>query len=515
MKIYPEHRALVMPFRPDVEQMAPKARRFEADGSWWLALPHRLDIVQLLRNMGIEAPSPILSYYDWNKGHPFESQKVTADLLTVSKRAYVLSEMGVGKTRAVLYAYDYLRTLGVLTRLLVAAPLSTLTTVWENEVFENFPHLTTGVLYGERKKRARILAQAADIYIINHDGVQVLHREIFERTDINGIVVDELATYRNSRSARWRFMRPIVERSTYAWGLTGAPTPNAPTDAYGQAKLLTPRRVGLTFKSFRDLTMRQVSSFKWIPRKDALEHVYAALQPAVRFTRDECFDLPATTYSTRTVGLCAATQAAYKKMLDEFQVQIKRKEITAANEGVKLGKLLQISAGFAYDSDGTGQYVGGSERVKEIIECIEQTEHKVIIFAGYRYFVELLAGVLGKLYSVGMIHGDVPKGQRDQIFMSFQRSATPRLLVAHPGTMSHGLTLTEAATIIWASPLPSLEIYEQANARITRSGQRNQTHIIHIEATKAEKQVYDRLRRKAKLQGTLMDMFAEGTRGAL
>jgi SNF2 family DNA or RNA helicase len=509
MKIYPDHRAIVLPFRPDIEQIAPKAKRFEADGQWWLALPHRLEIVQLLRNMGIEAPSPILNYYDWNKGHPFESQKITADLLTVSKRAYVLSEMGVGKTRAVLYAYDYLRSLGVLTRLLVAAPLSTLTTVWENEIFENFPHLVTGVLYGDRKKRTRVLAQPADVYIINHDGVQVLHKELFERSDINGLVVDELAVYRNSRSARWRFMRPIVERSEYAWGLTGAPTPNAPTDAYGQVKLLTPRRVGFTFKSFRDATMRQVTTFKWVPRKDALDHVHTAMQPAVRFTREECFDLPETTYSTRAVALGAATQAAYKKMLNEFQVQIRRKEITAANEGVKLGKLLQLSAGFAYDSQGQGQYIGGVERIKEIVACIEQTEHKVIIFAGYRYLVELLGGVLGKLYTVGMVHGDVPKGQRDQIFMAFQKSSAPRLLVAHPGTMAHGLTLTEAATIIWASPLPSLEIYEQANARITRSGQKNKTHIIHIQATDAEKQVYDRLRRKAKLQGALLELFEE------
>lgn len=510
MKVFPEQKQIVLPFRADVEALLkPVAKRFEARDATWLAIPFALDIVKMLRNMDIPVPSPILYEYDWNGTSPFDSQKTTADLLTIHDRAYVLSEMGVGKTRAALYAFDYLRKLGLVSKLLIVAPLSTLTAVWENEIFECFPHLTTAVLYGDKKKRLRILGQQANVYIINHDGVQVLHTELFGRRDINAVVIDELAVYRNSRSARWKFLKPIVERSQYAWGLTGSPTPNAPTDAYGQVRLLTPQRAGLTFKSFRDRTMRQISQFKWVPRQEALDVVWETMQPAVRFTRDQCFDLPETTYSTRRVTLPAAAQHAYKKMYDELSIQVKNKEVTAANEGVKLSKLLQISAGFAYDSNGDGQYIGGVERVKEIIQCVEQTEHKVIIFAGYRYLVDVLAGVLGRLYECAKIHGDVPKKERDEIFFSFQKSAHPRLLIAHPATMSHGLTLTSAATIIWASPLPSLEIYEQANARITRSGQRNQTHIIHIEATEAEKLIYQRLRRKAKLQGTLLDMFRD------
>lgn len=511
VKVFPQHNALVIPYRADVEAiLQPAGRRFEHGGQWYLAVPHRLGTVRLLRNLGLDAPSPIHTQYDWSGGTPFESQRTTADMCTIHRRAYVLSEMGVGKTRAVLWAYDYLRQMGEVRKLLVVAPLSTLTTVWENEVFEVFPHLRVKVLYGDRRKRKKLLAEDADIYVINHDGVEVLHTDLFARSDIDAIIVDELASYRNAKNNRWKNLAPIVKRAEFAWGLTGSPTPNAPTDAYGQAKLLTPESVGFSFKAFKDRTMRQVSTFRWIERPDAINTVHAAMQPAVRFTRDQCFDLPPTTYTTLTCALAPAAQKAYKEMTDQLATQIKNHEITAANEGVKLSKLLQISAGFAYDADGTGHYVGGVDRIREIFQTIEAASGKVIVFAPFRYFVELLGAVLGKKYDVAVIHGDVAQAERTRIFAEFQKTDRIRVLVAHPATMAHGLTLTRANTIIWASPTNSLELYEQANARITRSGQGQNTYIVHIAGTKVEQHVYNRLRRKAALQGALLDLFENG-----
>jgi superfamily II DNA or RNA helicase len=162
MKVYPQHKAIVIPYRADVENaLQPAAKRFEHAGQWYLALPHTLDVVRFLRNLGLKAPSPINSYYDYLGGTPFESQRETADMCSVSRRAYVLSEMGVGKTRAVLWAYDYLRREGQANKLLVVAPLSTLVTVWENELFEQFPHLTARVLYGDKRKRRKLLAESS------------------------------------------------------------------------------------------------------------------------------------------------------------------------------------------------------------------------------------------------------------------------------------------------------------------------------------------------------------------
>ncbi len=512
MKVFPDQKQIVLPYRADVENiLSPKAKRFEVGGAWWLAVPFEIDTVKLLRNLGLNPPAPIQYYYDWAGGSPFDSQRQTADLLTVNKRAYVLSEMGVGKTRAVLYAYDYLHRLGLVQSLLVVGPLSSLVTVWENEVFENFHHLTTVVLYGDKKKRLKLLAQPANVYIINHEGVEVIHNDLFARRDIDTVAVDELASYRNKQTDRWKYLRPIVDRAEYSWGLTGSPTPNEPSDAFGQIKLITPANVGYSFKDFRDRTMRKIGNFRWIPRDNANDIVYEAMRPSVRFTRAECFDLPPTTYSARDVPLNTASEQAYKGMFDNLAVQVRAKQITAANEGVKLSKLLQIACGFAYDQDGKGHYIGGAARIREIISLIDGAGAKVIVFAPFRYYVELLAGVLGKRYSVGMIHGDVPKAKRDEIFSLFKKSKDPHVLVAHPKTMSHALTLVSADTIIWAAPHTSPEIYEQANARITRSGQTRNTYIVHIQSTRVERQVYDRVKRKLKLQGVLLSMFEQGS----
>ena len=512
MKVFPNQKMIVIPYRADIDTLlGGRAKSFATDKGYWLAVPHEVDAVRLLNNHGEHAPSPIGYYYEWANGTPFESQRITADMLTLSPRAYVLSEMGVGKTRAALFAFHYLRMTGLAHRLIVVAPLSTLVSVWENEIFENFPDLTACVLYGDARKRRKLQSVPADVYIVNHDGLAVIAKELDLRKDVDAVIVDELAAYRNRQAARWKVLRPFVGRAQYAWGMTGAPTPNDPTDAYGQVRLLTPENISYSFKAFREQTMRQVSAFRWVERENANEIVMKAMQPQVRFVRAECFDLPETTYSTRQVPLDPRAAGAYKKMCDDLAVQIREKQVTAANEGVKLSKLMQIAAGFVYDEHGKAQYVGGLDRLREIFRLVEQSSHKVIVFAPFRFYVDLLGKALGRKYSTAIIHGDVPKKDRDVIFQDFQKSATPRVLVAHPQTMAHGLTLTAADTIIWAAPTTSLEIYQQANARITRSGQKHQTYIVHVQGSQVERHVYSRLQRKAKIQGALLDMFQQNT----
>lgn len=506
-----EHKRVVLPYRADVEALVPGTQRFQHGGAWYVSVPHEVGAVRLMRNLNLDVPSPILNQYDWCGGTPFASQKATADMCSIARRAYVLSEMGVGKTRAVLWAYDFLRREGLANRLLVVAPLSTLTCVWENEIFENFNHLKTVVLYGDKRRRLKLLAEPADVYVINHDGVEVVAADLWERHDINTFIVDELAAYRNSKAVRWKNLERFVKRGEYVWGLTGSPTPNAPTDAYGQSKLLTPQLAGFSFKAFKDKTMRQVSAFRWVERPEAVSVVQGILQPAIRFTREQCFDLPPTTYTTREVGLTPQAAAAYKKMFDELAIQVKAKQVTAANEGVKLSKLLQISAGFIYDEKGQAHYIGGIERFRAVFEVVEAASGKVIVFAPFRYLVELLGAALAKRYSVAVIHGGVSKATRDAAFTDFQKTSSPRVLVAHPATMSHGLTLTAANTIVWASPITSLEVYEQANARITRAGQGQNTHIVHIVGSKVDAHVYKRLQKKSALQGALLDLIEEST----
>ena len=506
---YPEHNALVIPYRKDVHNLLPASKRFEHKGKELLRIAYEDDAVRLLNNLGLKAPAPILFKYKWPGPPPFKSQQHTSELLTTSKRAFVLSSMGVGKTRAAMFSYDFLRQQGVVNKCLVVAPLSTLQPVWENEVFEIFHHLSAGVVHGTRAKRLKMLEQDYDIYIINHDGVKTVHKELLAM-NFDCIIVDELAVYRNKRTDRWKALKPLVAKAEYAWGLTGAPTPNGPTDAYGQVKLLTPNRCAMSFRAFQQLTMRQVSQFRWIPRQEANDIVHEAMQPSVRYSLEDCHDLPPITISARDVTLSARQKKAYKQLMNEYAMESRKAGvITVVNEAARINKLIQVGAGFAYTSEGKGEYLDAKSRLKTTLDLVSEAEGKVIIFACYKWAVAMLERVLGHLGTVLAITGATPRADRDKSIALFRNSPSHRILVAHPGCMAHGINLQCASTIIWYTPTHSLETYMQANARITRPGQTQHMNIIHLTATPAERRVFKKLSRNEKVMGVLLDMFKD------
>lgn len=502
--IDPRSRTMALPFHAGLANLVPE---HTVQGGR-MVLPHRHDVVKLARNLGLKAPAPIMSQYKWNGDKPFRTQKITAAMLTMNTRAYVLSEMGTGKTRATLFALDFLIQCGVIKKALIVAPLSTLTTVWYREVFRYFNHLSVGVLHGDRGKRREILAQDHHLYVINHDGIKTLLPELRARLDIGAVVIDELAAFRNATTDRWKALHAVVERREYVWGLTGSPTPNEPTDAYGQVKLLTPERVPKYFKGFKEETMIQVSTFRWIPRKNAKDVVADVMQPAVRFTRDDCVELPPVIYDTREVPLSAQQKQIYDRMFQHSKVMFATGEVNAANEGVLMSKLLQITTGFVYTKDKAPVELDNHPRMEALRELLDEAEGKVIVFVDFIHASKMIATALRKDgYSVEQISGETPKNERDRIFTYFQTAELPRILVAHPKCMAHGLTLTAANTIIWFSPTTSLETYEQACARITRPGQTRKQLIMHLTGSAVESKLYKRLQQKSSLQGALLEMF--------
>jgi len=507
--ISPKHDAIVIPYRQDVHTILPTALPFDHNGKEYLKITYGVDEVRLLNNMGIETPAPILNKYNWPGMIPFDSQRETAALLTTSKRAYVLSSMGVGKTRAALFSYDFLRSQGVVSNCLVVAPLSTLAPVWEGETFETFHHLSVGVLHGTRAKRLSVLGEDHHIYVINHDGITTIQKELLAKK-FDCIVIDELAVYRNRRTNRWKALRPIVQNAKYAWGLTGAPTPNGPTDAYGQVKLLTPERMRMSFRAFQQQTMRQITQFKWVPREEANDIVHEAMQPSVRFSLEDCHDLPPITVSSRDVTLSPRQKKAYKQLMNEYAMESKKAGvITVVNEASRINKLIQVGAGFAYTKDGKGEYLDARNRLKTTLDLVSEAEGKVIVFACYKWAVAMLERVLNHVGSPLAITGATPKGERDKSIALFRGSESHRILVAHPGCMAHGINLQCASTIIWYTPTHSLETYMQANARITRPGQKQHMNIIHLTGTPIERRIFKKLARNEKIMGVLLSLFKD------
>jgi SNF2 family DNA or RNA helicase len=380
---------------------------------------------------------------------------------------------------------------------------------------DHLPHLTAVVVHGPRERRLKLLERPADLYVINHDGVAVVLDALAQRADIDLVVIDEVAQVaRNAKTRRWTTLNAVVNHKTHkrtTWGMTGTPTPNAPTDAYGQAKLITPGTTPPYFTRFRDQVMRQAGLFAWVPREDATERVHALLQPAIRFSRDECVDLPPTTYTSRHVPLTREQQTAYDKMKRLLVAEAAQGQILAVNEGVKISKLVQIACGAAYAVDGSTVAFNATPRLTETVELIREAAGKTLVFVPFISALHMVAAALEREgITVGAIYGETNRSERDVLFASFQRQAEPQVLVCQPAAMSHGLTLTQASTIIWYAPITSAEIFEQANGRITRPGQRHNTLIVQIEGSDVERRIYKRLREKQHMQGLLLDMVRDG-----
>jgi SNF2 family DNA or RNA helicase len=504
-----KHKVFAVPFSPALYNVIPGCHILGDK----IVVPHTIDTTRLARNLGFHVPSPIRVRYDWCGDTPFEAQEITAALMTMNPRAFILSEIGTGKTRAALYAIDFLLREGIIKFALVTAPLSTLSQVWDKEIFKFFPHLKTEILHGSRKQRREALARDADIYIINHDGIETIQAELCAKT-FGAVVIDELSYFRNGTTDRWKSANKICAGRPYVWGLTGSPTPNEPCDAYSQVKLLRPEAVPKYFKHFKELTMTQFSQFRWVAKPTALDMVYAAMQPGVRYLRKEVAELPETCYKTVDCPLTAEQAKVYKQLYDKSFHAFQQGQVTALNEGVLMSKLLQVVGGWVYTAARATVTVDNSARTNALLELLEEADGKCIVFVEFIHAVRELHTLLTKKGIVcETITGETALGERNRVFSSFQSPGGPRVLVAHPRCMSHGLTLTEANTVIWFLPSTSLETYQQANGRITRPGQTRKTLIVHLCCGSAvERKLYQRLQNKAQIQGTLLEMFEQTAR---
>lgn len=510
-------RSVAAPFDPRFPAIFPHGVRFTWDNGDWYAIPHGEDETRMLRNLDLPVPSPIEAYYSFPSAdgkRPFAKQLLTSASMVMNPFSFVLNSMGTGKTKSAIWAFDYLRSIGRAHRMLVVAPLSTLDFTWAREIQRTLPHLVVRVLHGTAEKRRKLLAEQADVYIVNHDGVKVLFKELMLRHDIDVICFDEASAYRSARAERSKLAKRLAVGRAFVWGMTGSPTPRDPTDAFGLALLITPKTAPRSWVQFRQETMVQVSQFRWVARKDAAATVSRVLQPAVRFSLDEIVELPAVIERVIEVPVGARQKAVYDSLRDHAAALLKEGTITAANGGVVFTKMLQASIGWVY-GDGADRKIhvlDNKARLDALIDIIDSAEQKVIVFSPFK---SATAGISERLKAEGIdyeeVTGDTPHGERTRIFSEFQGGERLRVLNAHPECMSHGLTLTAADTIIWFGPVTKLETFEQANARIRRVGQHHKQQIIKMVSTPAERMVYRRLADKHELQENILDLLAEIT----
>jgi SNF2 family DNA or RNA helicase len=470
-----------------------------------VALPYGVDEAMVLRNMGFHVPAPILQYYNWpGRFQPMDHQKETAAFLTTHKRALCLNAPGTGKSISALWAADFLLDEGIAKKVLIIAPLSTLTVVWGRELKHHLPHRSFVVCTGTKEKRLKMLETPGLQYVvINHDGFTNMQADL---NDFDVVIYDEATALKTPGSQRYKlFAKWMQKHQPWLWLLTGTPISQTPADAWTLARLVDSPTCPKSYTTFKDKVMQKVTTFRWVPRPDALETCKKVLQPSIRFSLDECKDLPDTNFVGRKTTLTKQQEKAFKDMKDKAVTIFAAGEVTAPNTAVMLGKMLQICCGVVY-GDNTTIAIDASERYNTLTGLLDEIGDKVIVFVPLRGVQDWLKEKLtADGYDVATVHGDVSKNERNEIFNAFQHTDSIKVLLAHPKVAAHGLTLTRAKDIIWFAPIYSLEQYEQANARIRRLTTTGKTTVWHIWATSFEAELYRRLRAK---KNTLAEFLA-------
>lgn len=453
-----------------------------------------------------------LSEYDWPRPHnlsPFAHQKETAKFLVSNRKAFCFNEQGTGKTASVIWATDYLMKIGVLKRVLVVCPLSIMKPAWQNDLFKFAMHRTVAVAHGSAEKRREVLAGDAEYVIINYDGVGIVKKEI-EAGGFDLIVIDEASAYKNAQTERWKDMKDLMKTIKGLWMLTGTPAAQSPMDAYGLAKLINPTAVTPIYGQFRDKVMIKVGQFRWVPKPGSKEYVHSILQPAIRFEKSQCLDLPPVTYVDRDAPLTPQQVKYYNILKKQMLFEADGEEISAVNAAVQINKLLQIAGGAVYSDSKEIIEFDVSERLRVVQEVIEESSHKVLVFVPFTHTIELLEKHLTKNgISCDVINGSVNVNKRTAIVKQFQEHDNPKVLIIQPQAASHGLTLTAANTVIWYAPCTSVETYLQANARIDRPGQVNNMTVVHIKGSPIEKKIYGMLRNNIQNHMQIIDLYRQ------
>lgn len=468
-----------------------------------------LNEAQMLSKVGVrKVPSPILRDYDWPGLYkPMAHQKDTASFLTVNQRAFCFNEQGTGKTASAIWASDYLLTQGVINRVLIICPLSIMQSAWQADLFKFAIHRSVDVAYGDRSKRKAIINSGAEYVVINFDGLDIVKEEV-KNGGFDLIIVDEANAYKNVRTKRFKALRDVTTHKTWLWMMTGTPAAQSPLDAYGLAKMCVPSRTPTLFGAYRDSVMQQLTRFKWVPKPSAEQTVHRLLQPAIRYTKAECLDLPDVTHVSRFTPMTSQQSKYYKQLKKDMLINAAGEDVSTVNAAANLTKLLQIACGAVYTDTKNVIEFDVSDRLNAVLEVVEEATNKVLVFVPFTHTIGLLKDFLTKNnISCDVINGEVPVTKRTDIFKRFQEEKDPRVLIIQPQAAAHGVTLTAANVVIWYAPITSIEYYLQANARVHRQGQKNPVTVVHIEGSPVEAKLYAALQNKLDFHSKIIDLY--------
>jgi superfamily II DNA or RNA helicase len=433
--------------------------------------------------------------------------RVPSTYLLFRRNGCVFASGNTGKSASAIWAADYLMRKKLVRRVLIICPVSIMDAAWRNDLFSVAMHRRVDVAHGAAPKRRKIIAGDAEFVVINYDGIKVVQEEL-EAAGFDLIIVDEASHYSNAQTSRWKALRALVKDDTWLWMMTGTPAAQSPEQAYGLARLVSPQNVPRSFSAFRDMVMYKITQFKWGVKDTAVETVHRVLQPAIRFSKHDCLDLPDMVYTRRDVPLTPQQKHYYTKLRKQMLMEASGEVVTAANAAVAMTKLLQISCGSVYTDEQNTLQFDVTGRYGALTEVLAETPRKVLVFVPFKHTMRVVAEKLAADgVTCDIINGEVPASVRTEVFRRFQTESDPRVLVIQPQAAAHGVTLTAADTIVWWGPTTSLETYAQANARVHRKGQVNKCTVVQLVGSPVERHVYEMLDQKIDVHTRIIDLY--------
>lgn len=436
---------------------------------------------------------------------PHEYQKYSIQKIIENNKYGLFLDMGLGKTVSTLTAFSNLQLLDT-DKMLVIAPLNVAKDTWADEInkWEHLNHMSVSKVLGTPKQRINALKQDADIYITNKENTKWLCDYYKKDWPFDMIVVDELSTFKNHTSQRFKALKkklPLVKRFV---GLTGTPSPNSMMDLWAQVYLIdSGERLEKSFTRFRERYFKpthQVSEhvFNWELREDAEELIYQKIEDVcISMKASDYLDMPERIDTSQEVTLSNEERKLYEELERDYILESEDGGTIVAQSGASLSqKLLQLSNGAVYTDEQDVRQVHDRklDKLEEIVE--ESQGQPILLFYNFKHDKER---ILERFKQVVVLGSEGYKDEWDK--------GNIEILLAHPASAGHGLNLQQGGHIIvWFGLTWSLELYQQANARLYRQGQDNTTIIHHIMTENTiDQRVYKALQNKELTQDELMN----------
>lgn len=414
------------------------------------------------------------------KYKPHSYQAFAKNFIIENKKSGLFLDMGLGKTVITLTAiFDLMFDYFEIAKVLVIAPLRVAESTWDAEIekWEHLKDLKVSKVLGTKKKRIEALKEKADIYIINRENVKWLVDLLVKDWPFDMVVIDELSSFKSHKAGRFKALKKIRPCMKRVVGLTGTPAPNGLLDLWAQIYLLDGgERLGRTITSYRDRYFNpdkrnQHIIFSYKVKENAEEEIYEKLEDiCVSMKAEDYLHMPYRINNKIAVTLPKKIKEKYKQLEKDLLLPLEDSDIVANNAAALTNKLLQFSNGAIYDENGDVEEVH-DEKLKALDELIEAANGKpVLVFYSYKHDKDR---IIKHLKNVRVLESkeDIDAWNKGEI----------PIMLTHPASAGHGLNLQAGGSIIvWFGLTWSLELYQQANARLHRQGQKENVIVHHI-----------------------------------